>query len=151
MLRRHRHADHRQVGPGGAAAGEVSSTAGGGDDDLDTALASGSGPFHDAPRIAVRGTDLDLVLDPELLENFDARLHQGEIGLGAENDADHWLQETASSAMSVRKKAPSNRTCRAPASAFSRASATVSPSATDVTTRPPSVTRPFPGSNLVAA
>src|SRR6266511_3622716 len=53
--------------------------------------------------------------------------------------------------MSLRKKAPSNRTCRAPARAFSRASATVSPRATDVTTRPPSVTSPTPGSYLVPA
>jgi hypothetical protein len=31
------------------------------------------------------------MLDPKLFEDFDARLHQWKIGLGAENDADRWL------------------------------------------------------------
>jgi hypothetical protein len=39
----------------------------------------------------MRGTDLDLVRQFELLENFDARFHQRQIGAGAEDDADDRL------------------------------------------------------------
>src|ERR1700674_4094426 len=97
----------------------------------------------------MRGTDLHLVLDPKLVKYLHARFHQRQVGPGAEDDADDWAQPTASPAISDLKKAPSNRTRRAPASAFSRARATVSPSATDVTTRPPPATSPRPGSKRV--
>src|SRR5258706_2406757 len=121
------------------------------DHHFQAALASRRCPLHHAPRIAVSRAHLDLVLDPELVEDLDARFHQRQVGLGAEDDANNCAQLTASPAISDLKKAPSNRTRRAPASAFSRASATVSPSATDVTTRPPLVTSPRPRSKRVPA
>src|SRR5439155_1081736 len=80
--------------------------AGRGDDDLQSALARARRPLHDAPWIAVRGADLDLVFNPQLVKDFDARLHERQVGFGAEDDADDWTQTTASRAMSVRKKAP---------------------------------------------
>src|ERR1019366_3919960 len=143
--------DHGQIGPGRDHARQMSRSSGGGDHHLEPALAGGRRPLHHASRITMRRAHLDLVLDPQLVEHFDARLHQRQIRLGAEDDADDWAQLTASPAMSLLKKAPSNRTFRAPASAFSRAWETVSPRATEVTTRPPSVTRPRPGSKRVPA
>src|SRR6266478_1619778 len=142
VLRRHWHANHRQVGPRSHHARKMRGATGRRDDDLQPALTRARRPLHDTAWVAVRGADLDLVLDPQLVQDFDARLHERQIGFGAEDDAYDWLHYTASRAMSVRKKAPWNRTCRAPDSAVARASATVSPNATAVTTRPPSVTSP---------
>src|SRR6266852_8647894 len=151
MLCGHGHSDHRQIGPRGDHAGKMRGAACGCDHDFEPTFACGSRPLHHAFCVAMCGANLELVRQFELVEHYDARLHQRQIGAGAEDDADDRLHYTASRAISERKKAPWNRTCRAPASALSRASATVSPSATDVTTLPPSVTSPRPGSNFVAA
>src|SRR4029077_521282 len=137
---------HRQVGPGRDDAGKMRGAARGGDHHLQPAGARGGRPPHDAAAIPVRRADLQLVRQAEVIENFDAGLHQRKIGFGAEDHGDDWLHYTGSSAISERKKAPSNRTVRAPARAVCLAWATVSPSPTDVTTLPPSVTRPWIGS-----
>ncbi len=79
MLSRHRHPDHRQVGPGGHHARQVGGAAGRGDHNFDASFASGRGPFHDPTGVAVRRADLHLVRKAKLVKHFDARLHERQV------------------------------------------------------------------------
>jgi hypothetical protein len=69
----------------------MSGASSGGDHDFETAIASAARPLHHAARIAVGGAHLELVRHAQILEHFDAGLHQGQIRLRAEDNADDWL------------------------------------------------------------
>jgi hypothetical protein len=72
-------ADDREIRPRRDDTGKTSVAARRLDHDLQPALSRRGGPFHDAFRIAMGRADLDLVRQFQLVENFDARLHQRQI------------------------------------------------------------------------
>src|SRR5205823_819260 len=63
-----------------------------GDHHLQSARARTRRPLHDATRVAMRRAHLHLVRQTQVLEHFDAGLHERQVRLRAEDDADDWLQ-----------------------------------------------------------
>src|SRR5260370_42335349 len=106
------------MGPRGEDGGKMRGGAWGCDHDFEPTFARRSRPLHHAFWVAMRGANLELARQFELLEHFDARLHQRQIGAGAEENADARRHSTPSFATSVRKKAPWNRTSPAPPGAL---------------------------------
>src|SRR5438445_180567 len=79
VLRRDGDSDHGQIRPGCDDTWQMRRAAGRGDHHLDSPFARARRPLHDPTRIAVRGAHLDLMRQSEIVEHFDARLHQRQI------------------------------------------------------------------------
>jgi hypothetical protein len=102
----YRDTDDGQISTGCDGAREVGGHAGGADDDLQAAFAGGAGVLGDGLGVGVDVPDLDLVGDAVVLKARGASFEDGEVGLGADEDADRGVQKSSSSmasrAMSVR-------------------------------------------------
>ena len=79
----HRHTNHRQRGEGGHHAGQVSGTAGAGDDHLEAAAGGLLGEGHHLQWSAVGREHPHLGNHPEALQHLHRRLHGGQIGVAA--------------------------------------------------------------------
>ncbi len=90
------HADHRQGRDGGDHAGQVRGAASAGDDHRESARSRVFRVVEHPARCAVRGDDRHFVGDAELREHVGRRLHHGQIGVAAHDDANqralraHW-------------------------------------------------------------
>ena len=102
----YRDAYDGQVGAGCDGAREVGRHAGGADYHLEAAFAGGAGVLGDGLGVRVDVPYLDLVGDTVVLQARGAAVEDGEVGLGAYEDADRGVQKSSSSmasrAMSVR-------------------------------------------------
>ena len=149
--------DHRQGRERGEHAGKVRRGSRAGDEHPEPALGRGERVGADHVARAVRRHDADLPADPVLVKHLAARVHDGQVGLAADDDPDPQRAAHARAPavtgrpMSVRACIPSK--CTRPRLAYARALAAPMPSPTAVThsTRPPAVRRVPSASRRVPA